>query len=525
VSGVLVEGGIYFLLLFTPFAFGGVEDWALGVLQGVAGVVFVAWAWGRSHPDAARRASERVRSRADRDRLLLLWVAIALFLLLVALQLTPLPPWMIRRLSPGVDALYAGTVPGYAQGRAPVASELPAWLVEAMGDRVPLEASSQGDVAVVPSLPAPEGDDTPSSSWRTLSIYPFLTRQKLAFLLSLIGVFAAVTGHFNSRERLARLLGVAVFSGLAVSLFGILQKFSWNGKLYWIREGEYPGPFGPFVDRNTYAAFAGTILPIAVCATLKALGRIREGRRDALQGLLFNGFASVTMIGGIFYSLSRGGMISTSLSMLVIAGLLVYYGRQRSEMFLLGGILLAAAAFLIWIGPERILERVGTLSQGRSTPTLAVRIVAWRHATGLIADHLAVGTGLGTFSFAFMRYAPPGQAWWNIAHNEYVELLCDAGLAGGAIWLVGFVAWLHLVWRPAVFRGHARRYAYAGLVAGIAALLLHSAVTSNLQVPANAVVLVVLGGALMGLVARQVSRSASPDPSSRRVPPGVEAAP
>src|SRR5262249_60551763 len=128
----------------------------------------------------------------------------------------------------------------------------------------------------------------------------------------------AVRGPFTTRKRLSRLFGVAVFTGLAVSLLGILQKFNWNGKLYWVREGEYPGAFGPFVDRNTYAAFAGTILPIAICGTFAALDRMRSGKSQAAPALIFNGFASVAMIGGIFYSLSRGGMLSTSLSIVAV---------------------------------------------------------------------------------------------------------------------------------------------------------------------------------------------------------------
>lgn len=505
-SGHIIEGGIYFLLLFTPLAFGGVEAWAQGVIQAVAGIVFIAWAWEGRWPRRARSRSEPAADRGSDRPLRLLWIAIALFVLLVGLQLTPLPPAMIQRLSPEVHALYASTLPGYAEGKDPDLRDLPAWLVKGMAVRIPLEADPDEEKA---ALHPPAGSPRPvaaSSSWRTLSIYPFLTRQRLTLLLSLIALFAAARSHFNTKERLSRLLGVTVFSGLAVSLFGILQKFNWNGRLYWIREGDYIDPFGPFVDRNTYAAFAGTILPVAIGALFSARRRLGNRRVDAVPPLLFHGFAAVAMAGGIFYSLSRGGMISTSFSILVLAALLVHYGRHKSELAVLGGLLAVAASFLIWIGSEKVIERVGTLSQGQRTPTLAHRIVAWRGSMDLIGDHPALGTGLGTFPFSFMRYAPPGRAWWNVAHNEYIELLCDTGMAGGAIFVAGFAAWLLLIWRPGAFRGHTERFAYAGIVSGLAALLLHSAITSNLQVPANSVLLVILGAALIGLASRQGSR-------------------
>jgi len=511
VTAAIVEAGVYFLLLFTPFAFGGVEGWATGILQGVAGAVFVAWAWNRLEvPPGGAGIDRRGKVGAGR-RLVVLWAAIALFVLLMIFQITPLPPGWIATLSPATGDLYASTFPHYREGRDSDLAELPEWLVASRADGIPIHVEPGAEKEVLHPPVATSGFDTVASARRSLSIYPSITRERLELLLSLIAVFAVVAGHFNTPDRLSRLLGVCVFSGLAISVFGILQKFDWNGKLYWVREGNYSAPFGPFVDRNTYAAFAGTILPIAICATFSARRQLGKGRSEALPLLFFHGFASVAMLGGIFYSLSRGGMISTSVSIAAVAALLLYYRGQRAELAALAGILIIGASFLAWIGPETVFERVGTLSQGQNTPSLELRIAAWGRAMDLVTDRPLFGSGLGTFPFAFMRYAPAGRSWWNIAHNEYIEVLCDSGIVGGSICLIGLVAWLMLVSRPGLFRGRPDRYTYAGLVAGIAALLLHSAVTSNLQVPANSLLLTVLGAALMNLVIRQESRSSKGD--------------
>ena len=88
-------------------------------------------------------------------------------------------------------------------------------------------------------------------------------------------------------------------------------------------------------------------------------------------------------------------------------------------------------------------------------------------------------------------------------YNEYLELICDTGLVGGLIVLLGFSAYLFLVLRPRSMRAKTAPYIYTGLVAGLAALLVHSAVSSNLQVPANGLLVAVLGGALLALVERQ----------------------
>lgn len=505
-SGLIIEAGVYFLLFFTPFAFGGVEMWAMGVLQIVSGIVFTAWAFG----DGVERGLLNTRSRHETDRkprrLTLMWVAFGLFVLLVCLQILPLPPAVIRTLSPAGHELYSKALPGYAEGRGFDSSEMPQWLLAETQERIP------GKVLEAPPLPQPEPSQAASaypahaSAWRTISISPFLTRQSLTILLCYAGVFVATSGHFRTKERLSRLIGVAVLSGFAVSLFGFIQKLSWNGKLYWIREVGAVTPFGPFVNRNSYAAFAGTVLPVAVCIALWSLHQIREGRREALPQLLFFSFTAVTIAGGIFYSLSRGGMIEAALSVLVIAAFLLYFGRASFDLSLLGVLLLASAAFLVWLGPEQVIERAGTISQGQSTPTLAIRIVAWRQALDLVADNRVLGTGLGAFRFSFPRYEPPGRSWWTTAHNEYLELLCDTGVVGSVLILAGLAGYVIRVMRPSLFRGGSSRYAFTGVVAGIAGLLLHSVVSSNLQVPANGLMLVVLGAALHGLVVRQSSR-------------------
>ncbi|HEY3174755.1 MAG TPA: O-antigen ligase family protein [Candidatus Polarisedimenticolia bacterium] len=529
-TGLIIEGGLYALLLFTPFAFGGVELWAQGILQIVTGVIVVAWVqdlrgagttgWVPAEARAGAGAGVPAASRV-------LWTAIGLFLILVVLQVVPMPPGWIRSLSPETYTLYSQTIPGYAQGRPYEPAELPAWVLAGARERMPAAPGAQAPVE--PDLLAPpmaaSGFATEISPWRTLSIYPYGTWSRLSLLLCYVGIFAVVSSYYRTRERLGRLLGTAAFTGFAVSIFGIIQKLTWNGKLYWIREGTYLSPFGPFVNRNSYAAYAGTILPLALCAALGFLRQREQGRTGALPRLVLWGFASVVMTCGIFYSLSRGGILSAALSLAIIAGLLLYYGRSARELAVLAILAIAAAAFLGWIGPEKVIERVGTLSEGQSVPSMATRIVTWGKSMDLIAANPMLGTGLGTYAFAFMRSSPPGEGWWDTAHNEFLELLCDTGLAGAALFLIGLTAWAAPLVRARAFRGSSERFSYMGMVAGIAGLLLHSAISSNLQIPANGLLLTVLGAALTGLFASLGPRRSRGRNETSSPPPGPEEMP
>ncbi len=502
-SGLIIEGGIYLLLFLTPFAFGGIEAWAQGIIQILSGIIVAVWAWGALDRGRAARLSGSPVGPAGG---LSVWVPMILFLLVISFQLVPLPPGWIQRLSPGTDDLYRRTLPGYVEGSGSDSVSLPSWLLATQSGKLPVSsAESKIDASLLNPPGGSAGFAAGSNARRTLSIYTFETRQRFALLLCYVGLFAVAGSYYNSKDRLARLMGVAALSGFAVSLFGIIQKLDWNGKLYWIREGTYGNIFGPFVNRNNYAAFAGTVLPVAVCMGLYSLKRMEEGHRDALPRLLLWSFAAATMAGGICYSLSRGGILSTALSFVVVAILLIYFGARGRDLAVLGGMMAASAGLLFWLGPEKVVERVSTLSEGQNLETMTLRFGTWKRCLDLIADHPVFGTGLGTFRYGFMRYAPPGETWWTFADNEYVELICDTGLIGGGLLLAGFMGYLLHVARPARIRGSSDRYAYTGLAAGLIALLIHSAVSSNLQMPANALLLAVLGGALLGVARRQES--------------------
>ncbi len=526
---LLVEGGVTFLLFFTPLAFGGVEPWALGVVQLVAVGVLAAWAWSpETDPEAVAVGA------SGRRRLPLFWVPAAAFMLLVGLQLLPLGPGWIEKLSPGAHRLYAATLPGYAEGRRFAAPHLVPWLVEDQRPHLP-GAMSAEDAAWM-ALADPEragaspaqaaggaGTGTPAAPpTRTLSIAPGETWQRLRLLLALAALLAAVAGYYRTRARLARLVLTAVLAGFAVSLLGILQKLSGTGRLFGLRETVHTDLFGPFINRNSYAAFAGTLFPLALCLALAALARLREGRegREGQEGrlarFLLLTLATVVLGGGVFYSLSRGGMLAVGLSVVVVAGLLTYHGRRGVELVVLGALLALAVGFVAWVGPDEVAARVGTLAEGTSTPTFAARVEAWERSLQLLAAYPVLGAGLGTFRFAFMEHAPPGRAWWTTAHNEYLEVVCDTGLVGGLLALAAAALLASAVLRPWAIGGRTTPFLHTGLVAGVAGLLLHAGVSSVLQVPANGVLLVVLAGGLLGLVERQDLRPAGGRARRRR---------
>ena len=89
--------------------------------------------------------------------------------------------------------------------------------------------------------------------------------------------------------------------GFLVTIFGILQQLTFNGKLYWFREMRYGGiPFGPYVNRNHFAGFVELVFPVALVPLV--VGKVRKERWIVV------GIFGLLPIGALFLSASRGGV-------------------------------------------------------------------------------------------------------------------------------------------------------------------------------------------------------------------------
>jgi O-antigen ligase len=116
------------------------------------------------------------------------------------------------------------------------------------------------------------------------------------------------------------------------------------------------------------------------------------------------------------------------------------------------------------------------------------------YATQMLKEYPLTGSGGGTFYAAFPKYRPGViSAYFTHAHNDYVQFATETGVIGlgllGLIVLSTFFVALRTLYerRDPLCRGVA-----FGTTMGIIALMIHSWVDFNLQIPANAYTFVVL---------------------------------
>ncbi len=316
----------------------------------------------------------------------------------------------------------------------------------------------------------------------TFSLYH--TRVELQLMVAYLILLLLLTQAFYRSNHLRGLVWFLMSMGFFVSIFGILQHLTFNGKLYWFRVMRYGGlPFGPYVNRNHFAGFAELLIPIALVPLV--LGKVRRERL-----LLVALFALVPIV-ALLLSASRGGIVSLAVE-IVILFLLLLMRRVRGKHILVGGMVVLCAVLAVsWIGVHQVLQRFTGFQSLEVTE--AKRAAMRRDTWAIFVDHPLIGTGLGTLQMVFPRYDSlyDGKIV-NHTHNDYLEALAETGVLGGlcCVWFLGVLSLDSLRGLAELGSSFGAALNLSGLV-GCCGLLIHSLVDFNLHIPANALLFVV----------------------------------
>ena len=317
-----------------------------------------------------------------------------------------------------------------------------------------------------------------------ISVYPYLTKIELLKWASYFLLFFLTIESFETADQVRQFVWFLLSLGFVVSLFGIIQHFTFNGKLYWlVALPSGAGPFGPFVDGDHFAGFVELTAPLGLALLL-----FRAWRREQLTLLLL---FTIVPIGALILSASRGGIIGLvlELSLLVLLSRAHQIGRKQQ----LGAAVLAliAGTFIVWLGVSKAIQRFEQLTHEGISREL--RVSMYQDTGRIILDHPGVGTGLGTLVAVYPRYA----SFYNgltvdHAHNDYLELLADTGLIGGICGLsfIGLLFWRGFA--NLQLAAESAQAAVAGSLVACTGMLLHSLLDFNLHIPSNALIFLLL---------------------------------
>ena len=277
--------------------------------------------------------------------------------------------------------------------------------------------------------------------------------------------------------------------GLVVAVFAVLQGLAPNGRLYWIFSLEQGGLiYGPYVNHNHYAGLMEMLTPFPL--VLAASHFTSGNRKIAVAG------AAALTAASIFLSGSRGGM-AAFVAQMVVLGVLLVRRRQGTwkQPLMLGVFLALVIVFLVWLGGNELTRRLTSIhSQAREEISGGVRLTIDRDCLRMWLKRPFLGWGLGTFPIVYPEFRSFYTTFFvNQAHNDYLQLLVETGLAG-----VSIAVWfLVLGFRRAAGKLENWTETASGALTvaallGCVGILVHSFLDFNLQIPANAALFYVL---------------------------------
>ncbi len=429
----IIETGLLVIVIFTPLAFGTVHVWAYTLFELVVLILISIWIIKMIYNEEIEILKNPLN------------YSILAFVCLIFLQLMPMPEGIIKLISPNTQQIYFDTY---------------------------------NSLNVKNHL---------TGSMMSFSLNPYATTIELYKMLAYIGVFYLIVENMITSKQIHKILIVIILIGFLVSLFGLIQHFTWNGKVYWYRELTHGGsPFGPFINRNNFAGYINLIIPISLSMFVM--------EKDKDKKILF-GFMSIVMIVALFLSLSRGGIISFVCAM-VFMGCLLLFKRSENQkaVLILGCLLVCSLIYLVYIGIDPVLNRLVTLTEGEAYLNQG-RIIVWGATLEIVKDFKMLGTGLDTFETVFTHYQPleVSKLYWLDAHNDYIQFAAETGVIGVLIGLTFFVKLFKSIFSSLNdVRSMTYNYLLIGLLTSIVAFMISIMFTFNSHIPANALLFTIV---------------------------------
>lgn len=323
-----------------------------------------------------------------------------------------------------------------------------------------------------------------------LSSYRHASRQRFLYVVALALALWLCSNLFDDRIRTKRLVWTLVVFGALVALFAIAQYLTGTQKIYWIRQPRDFGViFGPYVNHAHYAGLMEMLAPFPIVLALSH--RYDMGLRALLA------FAGALMGVSIFLSGSRGGLVAFSIQLAFLAFVVLRTRQQVSRTKLLavaGSVVAVILALFAWLASAQIRDSFLALKDPTAHMVGGFRLQILRDSVAMFFERPLFGWGLGTFEFAFPRF----QRFYsdflvNFAHNDYLQLAVEAGVAGLAILVFFFVRFVKAA-RSGLGRWSHESLPAAKLAAltGCIGIFVHSLFDFNMHVPANALMFVVV---------------------------------
>lgn len=328
-----------------------------------------------------------------------------------------------------------------------------------------------------------------------ISVAPYLEGSALARYLTYGGIFWLSLQCGRRRETARHVFYAIAVAGTLYAVYGLYAYLNGGMKILWFHKEWYVFSLtSTFVNRNSYATFAGIGLVVVTALFTRRMLRVRaqgEGRRERAR-LLIQSLAErdwlllllwVIIAAALLLTKSRAGLVSTLIGLAAFAAII---GLSPSVSTRAGRI---AAISIVTIGLGFLAVSGDAVTKRLLQTSVAdesVRRSLYGMTMEAIGDSPLLGFGYGSFGRVFHLYrgaSKPFRIRSEKAHDTYLENAMELGLpAAGALFVA--VGALMVLCVAGVRRRH-RDVIYPA--AGVAVTILvgvHSTIDFSLQIPA-----------------------------------------
>ncbi len=449
-------GFFCFILLAPPVTYYGIDrQWTLLLFEAGVGLLF---GWQLIEAVRGKRQFLKVPGM----------VPLSLFCLYILFQVVPLPPGLLKLLSPQTYSHYTQSI----------------WLLD-------------------------------SDSWMPVSVYPKETWIQFFRYSSYILFYFVTVQILRTTQQIRKITFVLSLFGGIYAFLSLLQYFAPGQRVFWIlslwSEGNIGPGYGGYVNYSHYSGFMLMLFPLVLTSFMVLAPKVNYGRwQDRLIDFIgapwsnhyfLSGACAILMVISILFSPSRGGKISLCLATLFFLGIYAYTQRRRSKSITLILLLALTLGLVGVVGWQPVFDRFDLTFDSHGDLS-DQRLFFWQDSLPLIGDFPVFGTGFGSFvdSYPFYQTVNTG---WKIAehpHNDYLELLTDGGAIAAVLAICFLVTVIRRSWQAwRRRRNREARYLYLGGLYGLCAILLHFTTDFNLAIPPNGLFLFFLCGLLMAV--------------------------
>lgn len=245
---------------------------------------------------------------------------------------------------------------------------------------------------------------------------------------------------------------IVIILGVFEALYGLFQFLSPQIGVLWLPM-KYRAATGTIIYKNQYASLLNMCWPLALAwvtitfkknqsNTKKKKSRIKTLRErirrmddeEKMAPLFF--LATAIMLLAVVFSMSRGGIITMLLMMIVLNFFLPI--PRKTQIYFAGLFLFFSFSYGSLLGWDTLIGRFDTIGAGGLS-----RLNLYSSSLTMLKEHWVTGTGLGGYSLLSPIYLKnfASTAHFDKAHNEYLQLAIELGIPMAFL----FVSWLSVV--------------------------------------------------------------------------------